>query len=158
MMPSTARAFPPIEELLLHRENMLLLEEVIAFSPEAVACRARPDPGAWYADANGGMPAWIGIELMAQAIAAHVALLSLGQGRQPRPGALLGTRAYQSQRAAFPAGQALTIRAQEACRTADGLASYACVIVSATGEQLAAAALSVYEPEDFDQFISGEQA
>ena len=153
-----ATTFPAIEELLLHRENMLLLKEVIAFSPEAVACRSVPAPGTWYADANGDMPAWIGIELMAQAIAAHVALLSHREGRPPRPGALLGTRAYQSQRTAFPGGEPLTIRAQEACRTADGLASYDCAILSKAGEQLATAALSVYEPEDFDQFISGKQA
>lgn len=150
-------SFPAIEELLLHRDNMQLLKEVLAFSEDAVTCRSVPEAGAWYA-ADGAMPAWIGIELMAQAIAAHVALLSRRDGKRPRPGALLGTRDYRSTRAAFPAGEPLAIRAQQTFRNADGLASYDCAIVSASGERLAAAALTVYEPEDFEQFISGTES
>lgn len=150
--------FPPIEELLSHRDNMLLLKEVVAFSETSVTCRSVPDAGAWYAlGEKGDMPAWIGIELMAQAIASHVALLSIHEGRKPRPGALLGTRAYQTSQPFFPAGEPLTVRAHETCKTADGLASYDCALLSPAGEQLASAALTVYEPEDFKQFILGKQ-
>lgn len=150
-------SFPPIEELLLHRDNMLLVKEVLAFSENAVTCRSVPDARAWYADGSA-MPAWIGIELMAQAIAAHVALLSRREGKEPRPGALLGTRDYRSSQAAFPAGLPLAIQAQQTFRNADGLASYDCAIISESGEQLAAAALTVYEPEDFEKFISGVES
>jgi predicted hotdog family 3-hydroxylacyl-ACP dehydratase len=148
--------FPSIEDLLLHRENMLLLKEVTAFSDEAVVCRAVPEAGAWYAG-SGDMPAWIGIELMAQAIAAHVALHARSAGKPPRPGALLGTRAYRSVSPSFPAGEPLTVHARQTFRNADGLASYDCVIASREEEQLATAALTVYEPDDFEQFISGTQ-
>jgi predicted hotdog family 3-hydroxylacyl-ACP dehydratase len=150
--------FPSIEDLLMHREKMLLLQEVTAFSDEAVVCRAVPDAGAWYTGGSGGMPAWIGIELMAQAIAAHVALHARSAGKPPRPGALLGTRAYRSVRPSFPAGEPLAVHARQTFRNADGLASYDCTIVSREEEQLATAALTVYEPEDFDQFISGTQS
>lgn len=150
--------FPPIEELLAHRDNMLLLKEVVAFSETSVTCRSIPNGGAWYAlGEKGDMPAWIGIELMAQAIASHVALRSIHEGRKPRPGALLGTRAYQASQPFFPAGAPLTIHAHETCRTADGLASYDCALLSPAGDQLASAALTVYEPEDFEQFILGKQ-
>lgn len=148
--------FPSIEELLLHRDNMLLLKEVFAFSEDAVTCLSLPEAGTWY-EADGAMPAWIGIELMAQAVAAHVALLSRRDGKQPRPGALLGTRDYRSSKAAFGVGKPLLVKAQQTFRNADGLASYDCAIVSASDEQLAAAALTVYEPEDFEQFISGAE-
>jgi predicted hotdog family 3-hydroxylacyl-ACP dehydratase len=150
--------FPPIEELLSHRDNMLLLKEVVAFSTSAVTCRLEPDCNVWYAlGETGDMPAWIGIELMAQAIASHVALRSIREGKKPRPGALLGTRAYQTSQPFFAAGEALTVRAHESCRTADGLASYDCAVLSPAGEQLATAALTVYEPADFEQFILGRQ-
>lgn len=150
-------SFPPIEELLLHRENMLLLKEVAAFSGEGASCLAIPEAAAWYGDAEGAMPAWIGIELMAQAIAAHVALLSRRDGKAPKAGALLGTRDYRATRPAFAAGEALTVEARQTFRNADGLASYDCRVVSAQGEELAEAALTVYEPADFEKFISGTE-
>lgn len=150
-------SFPPIEELLMHRDNMLLLHEVAAFSDEAVTCRCAPDAGAWYAGAEG-MPAWIGIELMAQAIGVHVALLARREGRPPKPGALLGTRAYRSEIPAFAAGRALRVEARQTFRDAEGLASYDCAIRSEAGETLASAALTVYEPKDFERFISGVEA
>lgn len=150
-------SFPPIEELLLHGGNMLLLAAVQDFSDDAVACRAVPEAGAWY-DAGNGMPAWIGIELMAQAIAAHVSLLARRQGKPPRPGALLGTRSYSATVPAFAAGAALRVEARQTFRNADGLASYDCAIRSAEGDTLATAALTAYEPDDFEQFISGTQS
>jgi predicted hotdog family 3-hydroxylacyl-ACP dehydratase len=149
--------FPPIEELLAHRGNMLLLREVIDFIETAVSCLAQPDGAAWYAQ-GGAMPSWIGIELMAQAIAAHVALLSRRAGGGPRPGVLLGTRNYQVACAAFPAGTPLTVRAVEVVRGGAGLASYDCAVLAPDGAQLASAALTVHEPTDFEQFILGAQA
>lgn len=47
------------------------------------------------------MPAWFGIELMAQAIAAHVGLLSMRDGNPARPGVLLGSRKYEAHTPAF---------------------------------------------------------
>ena len=88
--------FPPIEDLLPHRGNMLLLTRMLAADEERATCEAVPDAQAWYAEADGTMPAWVGIELMAQAIAAHVALIARRAGKSPRPGVVLGTRAYKS--------------------------------------------------------------
>lgn len=148
--------FPPIEELLLHRDNMLLLKEVTAFSDDAATCLSIPDADAWYASAAAGaMPAWIGIELMAQAIAAHVALLARRDGKAPKAGVLLGTRDFRSAQPAFAGGRPLLVHACQSFRNADGLASYDCRIESEQGEELAAAALTVYEPDNFEQFISG---
>lgn len=152
-------SFPPIEELLAHRDNMLLLEAVTEFSDTEVSCLARPDSTAWYAlGPDETMPAWVGIELMAQSIAVHVALLSLRVGGGPKPGVLLGTRNYQANQAFFPADEPLIVRATESCRTGNGVASYDCIICSAAGEQMATAALTVYEPADFELFILGTEA
>ncbi|CAH2907314.1 MAG: 3-hydroxydecanoyl-[ACP] dehydratase (EC [uncultured Paraburkholderia sp.] len=65
----------PIEAIIPHRGTMLLIDAVSAFSEETLSARATVHAGAWYADAQGAMPAWIGIELMAQAIAARGAQL-----------------------------------------------------------------------------------
>jgi predicted hotdog family 3-hydroxylacyl-ACP dehydratase len=149
--------FPPIEELLAHRGNMLLLKEVVGFTDTEVTCIALPDGAAWYAQ-DGAMPAWVGVELMAQAIAAHVALLARQKGLGPRPGVLLGTRNYQASCAAFPLGTSLTVRATESGRAGTGLASYNCAVLAPDSAPLANAILTVHEPANFEQFILGAQA
>ncbi|EEA00465.1 conserved hypothetical protein, partial [Burkholderia sp. H160] len=67
----------PIEAIIPHRGSMLLLDAVDTFADTTLSAFATVDPHAWYADAAGAMPAWIGIELMAQAIAAHIALVAM---------------------------------------------------------------------------------
>jgi predicted hotdog family 3-hydroxylacyl-ACP dehydratase len=98
------------------------------------------------------MPAWIGIELMAQAIAAHVGLVAMHAGSVARPGVLLGTSGYVTQRAAFDAGTTLTISARELLRGDEGHGAYECSIHA--GELcMAQAVVKVYQPDDFQSFI-----
>lgn len=145
--------FPPIEELLPHRGNMLLLARMLAADDESATCEAIPDARAWYAEADGAMPAWIGIELMAQTIAAHVALIARRAGKPPHPGVLLGTRACKVTLDRFPAAQALHVSAHLSYRDESGLGAYDCTLADAGGTTLASAAVTVFEPADFDQFV-----
>jgi predicted hotdog family 3-hydroxylacyl-ACP dehydratase len=146
-------SFPPIEQLLPHRGNMLLLARMLAADDETATCEAIPDAQAWYAETDGAMPAWIGIELMAQTIAAHVALVARRAGKPPCPGVLLGTRAYKTTVDRFPAAQALQVGARISYRDESGLGAYDCTLADAGGATLATAAITVFEPADFDQFI-----
>jgi len=59
-----------------------------------------------------GVPTWAGIELMAQAIAAHAGLSGRRAQRPPRNGMLLGTRRYQTEAPYFPEGMRLEVSAQ----------------------------------------------
>lgn len=147
-------SFPPIEELLPHRGTMLLLDRVAEFDGGGVVAEYSPRQGAWYADGAGNMPAWLGIELMAQAVAVHVALKKRQAGFAPRMGALLGTRRYQATVRSFFAGKALQVCAQEVFRDETGLAAYDCSIRQ-HGEILATSTLKVYEPDDFESFMQG---
>ena len=152
-------ALPPISELLPHRATMLLLDRVVDFADDTLVAEYAPRADAWYADAGdaGAMPGWIGIELMAQAIAAHVALKKRAAGLPPKMGALLGTRSYRMLRpalASFAAGRPLRIAVAENFRDASGLAAYDCRIEDSAGE-LAQALLKVYEPDDFGSFVEG---
>jgi predicted hotdog family 3-hydroxylacyl-ACP dehydratase len=143
---------PPIEALLPHRGTMLLLDRVLAFSAQDIAAECTPRRDAWYADARGNMPAWIGIELMAQAIAAHVGLVKRSEGKPVSPGVLLGTRRFEPAHSAFPAGQPLRVHAAISFRDESGLAAYDCRI-EAAGEKLIEATLKVFEPADFQAFL-----
>ena len=148
--------FPPIEELLPHRGTMLLLDRVAEFATSALAAEYSPRTDAWYADASGNMPGWIGVELMAQSVAAHVAISKRQAGLTPKMGALLGTRSYRmsSSAGSFSAGQVLRICVEETFRDESGLAAYDCSIVQ-NGESLATAVLKTFEPDDFELFVQG---
>jgi predicted hotdog family 3-hydroxylacyl-ACP dehydratase len=147
---------PPIEEVLPHRGIMLLVERVVTWDAEhaAVAATARRD--AWYAE-DGVMPSWIGIELMAQAIAAHVGLIARSQGRPPQRGVLLGTRQFRSSCTRFPAEQELLVTARVSYRDESGLGSYD-AIIDLEGAEVATANVTVYEPADFEAFLRGRAA
>ena len=146
------RDFPPIEDLLPHRATMLLLDRVLDFGAQSASAAYTPRRDAWYSDANGDMPAWIGIELMAQTVAVHVGLLRRAEGLPRKPGALLGSRRFTSTRPAFAAGGALRIEATMIYADPGGFSAYACTI-AAGGAEVASATLKVYAPDDFQTFL-----
>jgi predicted hotdog family 3-hydroxylacyl-ACP dehydratase len=125
---------------------------VSAHSDVTLTAHAHVSADAWYADANGAMPAWIGIELMAQAIAAHVGLQSMRAGDGVRPGVLLGTRRYAAHVPAFASGARLTITVQEVLRSEEGHGAYTCAI-EADGACCAEATVKVFQPRNFQTFI-----
>lgn len=148
---------PPIEDLLLHRENMLMLDSVIAFTCESSISEYTPRNNTWYVDTAGNMPAWAGIELMAQAIAAYVGLLKRSQNMPPKQGVLLGTRQYKATVPSFTANIKLQIHINMVYQDVSGLGAYDCMIQQ-NNKTLATATLKVFEPDNFETFIQGNIA
>ncbi|CAM2140529.1 protein of unknown function [Pararobbsia alpina] len=145
-------AIPHIEDIVPHRGTMLLLDAVRSYDTTSLTAHATVHADAWYADQDGAMPAWIGVELMAQAIAAHEGLLSMREGNPARPGVLLGARRYEARVTVFPRNALLRIHAKEVLRSEDGTGAYDCTIEH--GNQLfASAVVKVYQPHDFEAFI-----
>lgn len=151
-MTQAQPSFPPIEELLPHRGIMLWLQGVTAADETAIEAHAAVPAEAWYLDAHGGMPAWIGIELMAQAIAAHAGLQGRRLGKPARPGVLLGTRAYRADSPSFPAGERLLVSARLSGADESGFGAYDCSIRGPAGP-LASATLKIFAPADFEAFL-----
>jgi len=152
---SGPNSLPPIEALLPHRGTMLLLDRLLEFGIDSTVAEYTPREDAWYADHEGKMPGWIGIELMAQTVAAHIGLLKLRSGSAPKQGVLLGTRRFNSSVAGFNSDDVLRIHATMIYADISGLGAYECRITSGA-EELAKATLKVYEPEDFQTFLQGE--
>jgi predicted hotdog family 3-hydroxylacyl-ACP dehydratase len=143
---------PPIEELVPHRGTMLLLDRVVATDEMSIEAERTVPAQAWYLDEGGAMPAWVGIELMAQAIAAHASLRSRALGEPPKRGLLLGTKAFRAAVPRVAPGEHLRVVARVLFRDDGGFAAYDCAIRSQAGE-LASATLKVFEPPDFEAFI-----
>jgi predicted hotdog family 3-hydroxylacyl-ACP dehydratase len=130
---------------------MLLVERVVAWDAQHAVVAAVPKADAWYS-ADGAMPSWIGIELMAQAIAAHVGLVARSHGKPPKAGVLLGTRQYRATQPRFAASAELIITARMTYRDDSGLGAYDSAI-TLRGAEVATASVSVYEPPDFAAFL-----
>lgn len=144
---------PPIEELLLHRGVMLLVDRMVAFEGGFAVAEYTPRADAWYVDERGEVPGAFGIEFMAQTVAAHVALRKRAQGLPPKLGMLLGTRRYRAHRPSFAVGETLRIEVRELFQDESGLGAYECGIVAA-GITAAEATLKVFEPDDPRQLLS----
>jgi predicted hotdog family 3-hydroxylacyl-ACP dehydratase len=151
---STNQSFEPIEAILPHRGTMLLIGRVSACSDTTLTAHASVQSDAWYADSDGAMPAWIGIELMAQAIAAHVSLLAMRAGGRARAGVLLGSRSYAAHVPVFARGAALRIDVTEVLRSTEGHGAYDCTIDHGD-VRVAEAVIKVFQPTDFQTFIEG---
>lgn len=89
MTPSTR--LPPIAELVPHEPPMLLVDELVEWSPERARVRARVRAGNPFVEA-GRAPALVLLEIMAQAVAAAGGMLQHQRGKPARRGFLLGTR------------------------------------------------------------------
>ncbi|KAA2285955.1 hypothetical protein [Arenimonas fontis] len=141
----------PIERLVPHREPMLWLQRVLYCDENQVLAEAVV--GEDHLLLDGGMvPAFAGIEYMAQAIAAWAGARALSRGEAVKPGFLLGTRRYRASCPGFHPGQCLQIEGRRELFGENGLGMFACRILEA-GEVLATANVSVFEPPDPDAFL-----
>jgi predicted hotdog family 3-hydroxylacyl-ACP dehydratase len=144
-------SYPAIQELLPQRGDMLLLDRVLEAGDEYILTEVTVRGDCLFADAGREVPAWVGIEYMAQTVAAFSGYQRLLGGRAVDLGFLLGTRYYRSVVTAFPCGALLRVRAEMEIEGLNGLSVFACRIES--GELLAQAKLSVFLPSDSRAYL-----
>ena len=133
-------------EVLSHVAPMLLLDSVEEATAERCRTRLQVDGQAWYALADGSMPAWFGLELMAQTIATYSGHRKKQLNRPLRMGYLLGTVAFEAAVPAFAAGEVLEIEADLHFWNELTLSAFRCTIWN-RGAQVASAILKVLEEE-----------
>ncbi len=133
----------PASELLLHREPMLLIDRLVDIGADFVSCEWRAGSSA-FAEPDGRIPAYTGIETMAQCIGVHAGARARVRGLGPPLGYLLGTRHFSTSIAYFEPGVSYTATCTELVRDSQGMGSFACEI-AAGGERLATANLAVLE-------------
>jgi predicted hotdog family 3-hydroxylacyl-ACP dehydratase len=143
-------AYPPIAEIVPHRPPMLLLDRVVSYDGERVVCELLLKPDSPFAQTgeDGGedgavVPAIVGLEYMAQTIAAGAGLSARGKGQPARMGFLLGCRGLNIAVDSFRVGDHLSIEAVRRWGEND-LGSFACT-VRRGDEVLVEGTLTVYQ-------------
>jgi predicted hotdog family 3-hydroxylacyl-ACP dehydratase len=145
MDPSSIR----VAELLPQGPEAIVIDAVLDHSAARSVAVAHINERSVYWE-DTGVPAWAGIEYMAQTIAAHAGLEARARGEPPAIGFLLGTRAYATSIEVFPDGSTLTVTVEPE-HVDGGFAAFKCAI--AIEGVVATAVLTTYRPstEELDK-------
>lgn len=131
-----------VAELIPHSGKMVWLDSIISCDNHSLSAEliVRDDglPGN-----DKTVPAWVGIEYMAQAVAAYAGVMAKRAGEPIKLGFLLGTRRYSSNVAEFSVGSTLTVRVEKILQD-NNLGAFECRIQGVDVE--ASAILNVYQP------------
>ena len=131
---------------------MILIDEVVSFGAEDIETRLTVRPGGLFNQQDGSLPAWVGIELMAQSIAAYAGCQARQAGLPVELGFLLGTRKFECNVERFPAGAELRIKALRSLQDDNGMGVFECHLTG-TGIQ-ASARLNVFRPPEPEQYLT----
>lgn len=149
----------PMAALVPHAGRMSLLGELVGAEGDELQAALTVGPQDLFFDAMGpgtGVGAWVGIEYMAQAVAAWAGLQARRAGGGAQIGFLLGSRRYRSSRSAFAAGERLCVTVRREFQADNGLGQFDCRIEIGT-ETVASAQLTVFGPEDPAAFLNGDK-
>ena len=124
---------------------MILIDEVLEWQDPKVVCRLTLRPDSMFVE-DGGVPALVSLEYMAQAVGALVGLVARSRGEPIVVGYLLGTRELDLPIERFEVGDQLTVAAERLFGESE-LGSYRCS-VSRRGEVVASAVLNVFRSTD----------
>ncbi|MGW8392569.1 ApeP family dehydratase [Pseudoduganella sp. HUAS MS19] len=144
---------PDIRQLVPHSGQMVLLDRALEADADHLCAEVRIHEATMLAGSDG-VGAWVGIEYMAQAIAAHAGWLALQRGEEVKVGFLLGSRKYEANIPNFALGSVLQVRVRRVLQSENGLGAFECRIDIVGGMANAATAtVTVFQPDNVNQFL-----
>src|SRR5262245_37940259 len=147
------KAIVDIRSLIPQTGPMVLLDRVISVDGDSLLAEVCIRSNSLFCDVDG-VGAWVGIEYMAQAIAAWAGYTGRLRGEPVKIGFLLGTRRYECSRPVFELGSVLRIHIECVFQNENGLGSFECFIDNEE-ERVATATVTVFQPPNVDDFASG---
>jgi predicted hotdog family 3-hydroxylacyl-ACP dehydratase len=138
-----------LEDVLPHRPPFILLDNIESWNEkEIVSTVIIGDASPFLAEK--GVPAFVGLEYMAQTCGAWAGCRAQTKGEDVSVGFLLGSRDYIATRHFFLRGEVLKVKA-ELDFLDGGLGSFKCSIRDVDA-LLATATVVVYQPNDLTEF------
>lgn len=145
--PSPAPSPPcDIAPFVPHRHGMCLLDTLLEIGDEHLLAEVTPRHDDLFAGA-GGVPGWVGLEWLAQAVSAWAGVQAVSQGDEPRIGFLLGTRRYRCESPWFAFDQPVRAEVVLDFRADNGLGAFRGELRGSDGRSLATTTLNVFQPE-----------
>ena len=142
-----------VEALIPHSPPMVLVDRIISVNEQSLLAEIDIEENCkFYDQANRGVPSWVGVEYMAQVIAAFAGVKAKSENEPIKLGFLLGTRKFLMPKPFLDAGKTYQIAVNELYLDDTGLASFDCQI-SCQDEVYATAKLNVFETDNAKQII-----
>ncbi|GLR70739.1 hypothetical protein [Agaribacter marinus] len=145
-----------VDDFVPHSGKMSLLTKIIDFGDGWLESEVTISEDSTFSDTKG-VSAEVGIEYLAQSIAAYAGSQERAQGNPPKLGFLLGTRRYETSVDYFPLGSVLKIKVVLEMEAENGLNVFNGTIKGAdTNLNIEVVAkLNVFQPEDAKAFLEG---
>jgi len=149
--------YPDMRLLVPHTDSMMLLDRVISADQDSLCAEVIIKPESlFYSKNDEGVGAWVGVEYMAQTIAAYAGYHALTHQKPAKIGFLVGTRRYECTKAFFANGDRLQITARSIFQADNGLASFECTInnkIIDEYNQIASATINAFLPDNINEFL-----
>ncbi|MEJ2441900.1 MAG: hypothetical protein P8Y42_00385 [Exilibacterium sp.] len=143
--------FETLSDLLPHREPMILLDAVHDWGESYLEAVVEHKQPGIFTNAAGEVPAWVGVEYMAQAIGAWAGIRARSNDQPIRIGFLLGTRKYTSYTEAFNFGEKVVVRVEKLMMDNENLALFDCKIFA--DKILATAQIKAIQPQNIEAIL-----
>lgn len=156
-MTSQAFADYSFESVVPHTGTMVLLDQIDYWNEQELQASVTVRADAPFADERG-IPAWVGIELMAQSIGAFGGCRARHNGKPVKIGFLVGSRRYTCSQSYFPIDAQLEVQVKEIIHGDNGLCVFECTL-RGIGDHTnisASANINVFQPDDPEKFLQGE--
>lgn len=141
-----------VETLLPQSDRMVLIDRVIEAGEGHIVVELTVRDDGLFSDRSRTVPAWVGLEYMAQAVAAYSGYHRRRRGLQIDLGFLLGTRYYQCSVGRFACGTRLRVRAEKIIEAANDMVVFDCCLEG--GEIEATSKLNLLMPQDSKKFLA----
>lgn len=136
----------PVAELVPHAGNMVLVKQLLEVDENNACALVEVSNDNLFLQQNNAISAGVGIEYMAQTIAAWAGYHAKLQNQPVKLGFLLGTRRFTSNVSFVPLQTQLVVSIEKVLQADNGLASFDCQI---TGEGiLMQATLNVFQADE----------
>ncbi|WP_159737559.1 hotdog family protein [Vibrio atypicus] len=137
--------YPCIDQLLPHDKPMILIDRALDIQQDTIHCQVEISASNPFFNSDSQtIPAYVGIEFMAQSVAAWSGYHAMQRDEEPPIGFLLGSRRYASDIDMFAQGQLLDIYAEKMMED-NGMAVFKAHI-ELEQQQIASCQLNVYVP------------
>ena len=116
------------QQVLPQRAPMLLIDQIGDWSKDWIEVQVTHQHPNLFTKKNGNTPAWVALEYICQAAAAHAGILQLESGQTIKLALVLGTRKLHIPQTHFKAQETLFIKASLEMVSTDGIGVYKCDI------------------------------
>ncbi|MCE9680357.1 hotdog family protein [Shewanella sp. AS1] len=143
-----------VADYIPHRKPMILIDLLLEHQEDTLLTQTCISENSAYFDTKlAGVPNYVGIEYMAQSIAALAGIEAKAALQPIRIGFLLGTRKLKFDIDTFIQGETYQTRVSRLYQEDNGLAVFDCQILH-QGKIVAQANINVFQPQDTQAYIS----